>query len=81
MKTYGEWSYSPTILTLAVYVGEWLASRPGRLNPKERALGILFIGYWVGPRVGLDAVEKRKSLAPAGDLTPAVHPVARYNTD
>jgi hypothetical protein len=29
------------------------------------------IGGWVGPRAGVDAVKK-KTLAPAGDQTPAV---------
>jgi hypothetical protein len=30
----------------------------------------------VGPRPGLDAEEKRKILAPAGNRTPSVQPVA-----
>jgi hypothetical protein len=30
----------------------------------------------VGRRTGLDAVEKKKYLAPAGYRIPAVHPVA-----
>jgi hypothetical protein len=36
--------------------GEWLASRPGRFTPKERAPGAHWIGDWVGPRAVLDAV-------------------------
>jgi hypothetical protein len=32
------------------------------LPPRERALGTHWIGGWVGPRVGLDAVEKRQIL-------------------
>jgi hypothetical protein len=35
----------------------------------------------VVPRAGLDAVEKRKSLAPTGNPTPSVQPLARRCTD
>jgi hypothetical protein len=35
----------------------------------------------VGPRADLDAVEKRKSVAPAGNRTPAVQLVIRRYTD
>jgi hypothetical protein len=28
------------------------------------------LGGWVGPKPGLDVLEKRKSLAPAGNRTP-----------
>jgi hypothetical protein len=38
------------------------------LSPRERAPGTYWIIGWVGPR--------EKSLAPAGNRTPAVHPVA-----
>jgi hypothetical protein len=41
--------------------GEWSASRPGRFT-SERGPGTHWIGGWVGPRAGLDAVEKRKIL-------------------
>jgi hypothetical protein len=34
----------------------------GAFTPGERASGIHWIGGWVGPRAGLDDVEKRKSL-------------------
>jgi hypothetical protein len=37
-----------------------LAARPGHFTLGERAPGIHVIGGWVGPRVGLDDVEKRK---------------------
>jgi hypothetical protein len=33
---------------------------PAALFPREIAYGIHSIGGWVGPRVGLDAVENRK---------------------
>jgi hypothetical protein len=47
-------------LTLALNGGEWSASRPGRFTPRERAPGTHWIGGWVGPKAGLDAVLKRK---------------------
>jgi hypothetical protein len=42
--------------------GEWSASRPYRFTLGERAPSTHWIGGWVGPRAGLDAVEKRKFL-------------------
>jgi hypothetical protein len=44
-------------------------SRPDRLTPGERAPGTHWIGGWVGPRTGLDIVEKRNIL-----LLPAIQP-------
>jgi hypothetical protein len=53
----GEWRYSSTqSLTSALDGGEWLASRPGRFTPREKAPGTHWIGGWVGPRAFLDAV-------------------------
>jgi hypothetical protein len=63
MKTYGGVDvYIHIYLTSALFGGEWLASRPGRFTPEERAPGIHFIGCWMSPRTGLDDVEKRKFL-------------------
>jgi hypothetical protein len=39
---------------------EWSASRPGRFTPREGTPVTNWIGGWVGPRAGLDAVVKRK---------------------
>jgi hypothetical protein len=50
---------SPPLVTSALDGGEWSASIPGRSSPWERALDTRFIRGWVGPRAGLDAVEKR----------------------
>jgi hypothetical protein len=36
----------------------------------ETALGIHFIGGWVGPIAGLDIMEKRKISCPYWELTP-----------
>jgi hypothetical protein len=35
---------------------------PGRFTPGERASGTHWIGGWMGPRAGLDEVERRKIL-------------------
>jgi hypothetical protein len=46
----GEWMYSSThSLTSALDGGEWLASRPGRFTPREKALDTHWIGGWAGP--------------------------------
>jgi hypothetical protein len=54
------------------------ASRPEGFTPRERALGTHWIGGWVGPRAGLDAVVKRKKSlhSPAGNRISVVQPVA-----
>jgi hypothetical protein len=53
-------------LTTALVGGEWSASRSGRFTPGERTPGTHWIGGWVGPRAGLDTVEKRKLLTLPG---------------
>jgi hypothetical protein len=58
MKTYGgSGGIALSFLTTALDGGEWSASRPGRFTPEERTPGTHWIGGWVGPRVGLDAVD------------------------
>jgi hypothetical protein len=49
---------------------------PASLHPRERASGSHWIRSWVGPRAGLDAMEKGKSCS-AGNQTRVVQPVAR----
>jgi hypothetical protein len=56
-------------LTSALDGGEWSASRPGRFTPKEGVPGTHWIGSWVGPRVVLKAVVRRKIPSPAGNRT------------
>jgi hypothetical protein len=46
------------ILTSALDGCEWSASRPGRFNSGERTFSKHWIGGWVGPKGGLDTVEK-----------------------
>jgi hypothetical protein len=56
MKTYGS----------TLVGGEWLASRPRRFAPGERAHGFHWIGGWVDPKAGPDDMEKWKYLTPPG---------------
>jgi hypothetical protein len=57
MKTYGGVDVSIHIfLTSASASGEWSTSRPCRFTP-----GAHWIGGCVGPRAGLDDVEKKNS--------------------
>jgi hypothetical protein len=70
---------APSFLTSALDGGSSV-SRLSRFTPGERGPSTRSTGDWAGPRAGLDAVEKRKSLAPAGNLTWTVQPVARRYT-
>jgi hypothetical protein len=62
----GSGGIAPRILNLGTRWsgGEWSASLPDRFTPRERAPGTHWIGGWVGPRVVLDAVVKRKIPIP-----------------
>jgi hypothetical protein len=81
----GEWSYSSTpSLTSALDGSKWSASHPSRFMPTERAPATHWLGGWVGPRVVLDAVVKRKIPSPrreSNPRTPVVKPVAQRYTD
>jgi hypothetical protein len=58
-------------LTSAQIWDEWSVSRPDRFNPEERAPCTHWTGDWVGPRTGLDDVERRKILPlPGRELRP-----------
>jgi hypothetical protein len=72
MKAYGGVDVQIQIFLTSALVGcEWSASRPGRFTPREGAPGTYLIGGWVGPRAGLDDVEKRKFLTlPGFELRP-----------
>jgi hypothetical protein len=58
--------YIHVFLISALVGGEWAASRTGGFAPGERVPGIHWIEGWVGPRTGLDAVEKREFLSLPG---------------
>jgi hypothetical protein len=61
MKAYwGSGGIAHAFLTSTLDGGELSASIPDRFTPRERAPGTHCIGGCVGPRVGLDAVVKRK---------------------
>jgi hypothetical protein len=59
-----RWSggIAPPFLTWALDGSVLSASYPIRFTPGERARSSRWIGGWVGPRAGLDPVEKRKIL-------------------
>jgi hypothetical protein len=67
MKTYGGVEVQIHIfLTLALDGGELSTPRSGCFTPGERAPVTHWIGDWVGPRAGLDEVEKRKFMTLPG---------------
>jgi hypothetical protein len=76
MKTYGEVGIQIDVfLTSAVVGGEWSASRPCHFNSGERTPTTHLIGDWVGPRAGLDDMEKSKFFTlPRLELRPLVRP-------
>jgi len=55
-----------------------MSSQTHRFTPCGKRRHTHWIGGWVGPISGLDAIAKRKSLiiVPAGNRTPAVQLVA-----
>jgi hypothetical protein len=53
-------------LTWALDGGERSDSRPGRFTSEERGPCTYWIGCWVGPRIDLDAVKKRKVFSSMG---------------
>jgi hypothetical protein len=68
---WGSRGIAPLVLTSALDGGEWSASDPATLF-----LGTHWIKGWVGPRIGLEAVQKRKILPLSG-----IETVARNYTD
>jgi hypothetical protein len=59
MKEYGGVDvYIHIFLTLALVGGEWPASCPSPFTAGERAPCTHWIGGWVGPRAGLENMEK-----------------------
>jgi hypothetical protein len=67
MKAYGGVDVLIHVFLTSALVGdERLVSRRGSFTPGERAPGTHWTGGWVGPRTGLDDVEKRKFLPLSG---------------
>jgi hypothetical protein len=66
MNTYGG---------VDVVEGEWSASSPCRFTPGEKDPGTHWIRGWMGPRTGLDDMEKWKLLTlPGLELQSLGHP-------
>jgi len=73
VKTYGGVEvWLNVFLTWALAGGQTSASCSGRFTTSAR-----WTGDWMGPRVGMVAVAKRKNPfpSPAGNRTPVIHPV------
>jgi hypothetical protein len=79
MKTYGGVGVLlHAFITSALDGCEWPTSRPGRFTPGERDSDARWVGGWVGPRAGLDAVVKRKIAQPLLGLElPIIQPLAQ----
>jgi hypothetical protein len=77
---WGSGGFAPRILlTPTLDGGDCPDSRPGRFTLRERAPGTHWIGGWVGPRAGLDAVVKTKIPSPrweSNSRTQIVQPIA-----
>jgi hypothetical protein len=70
MKAYARVDvYTHVFLTSALVGGEWSASLSSHFTPGERAPRTQWIGGWVGRRIGLEVLEKRKILDPIGTRT------------
>jgi hypothetical protein len=67
-------AYGGVFLTSALVGGEWLASRPCRITPGEKAPGTHWIGGWVGPRVDLNDVKRKILTLPGLEFRPLGHP-------
>jgi hypothetical protein len=63
--------------------GGWSASHASRFTPGETAPGTHWLGGWVGPRAGLDDMEKWKFLLPPELKSDplVVQPIASRYTD
>jgi hypothetical protein len=61
----GEWKYKlHAFLILTLRGGAWSASRLGCFTLGKIVSGTYWIGEGVGPRAGLNAVQKRENLFP-----------------
>jgi hypothetical protein len=65
---------APTLLISTVNEGEWSVSCPGHFTSEKRAPGTHWIGGWVDPRDGLEAIEKRKTSCLWWESNPILRP-------
>jgi hypothetical protein len=75
--------YSSThFLTSALDEGEWSASHPSRITPRERAPCTHSIG-WAGSKAVVDAVKRKfpSSRRESNPRTPIIQLVAQHYTD
>jgi hypothetical protein len=77
---WGSGGIASPFLTLTLERNEWSVTRPGRFIPGEKSADTHWIRGWMGPRAGLDAVEKRNILH-YWESNPGVQPAARRYTD
>jgi hypothetical protein len=68
MKMYGVSRYSYTILNLSSNGGKWIAFHSYPFTAWEILPGTHWVGGWVGPRAGLDVMEKHKMSCPCSEL-------------
>jgi hypothetical protein len=78
MEAYAEVDAQTQVYFTSPLVGnEWSALRPDRFIPEERAPSTHWIGGWVGPKAGIDDMEKRKFFTPMGlELRSLGHPAS-----
>jgi hypothetical protein len=76
MKAYGGRPIAPSFMTSALDIGEWSASRTGRFTTGEDSRYPLD-GRLGGPQNRSGCYGEEKNIAPAGNSTPTVQPVAR----
>jgi hypothetical protein len=63
MKTWGSGGIASPFLTSALSGDEWSVLRLCRFTPGLGVSCTHWIGAWVGPRAGLDAVRREKSCS------------------
>jgi hypothetical protein len=78
MKAYGRVDVlSHIFFTWALVGGKWSASSPGHFTQEEKALSTHWLGVLVGPRAGLDDVDKRKFFTlPGIEIRPLGRPAS-----
>jgi hypothetical protein len=75
MKTYGEMDVQIHVFLISVLIGSQHSFMPGGFTLVKEPPGIHRIEGWVGPRAGLDNMDKLKFLTlPGLELQPLGHP-------
>jgi hypothetical protein len=77
----GSGGILPTSFNLVLDGGEWSASCPGHFTLGEQAPDTHWTGDLVGPRAGLNAMEKRKMSCPCWEPNPCIQSVACHYTN